>query len=108
MLNGYGKKIIPELTYYGNWKDNKLHGIGWIALNHNMKTVYRGEFNEGVKSGFGMQYSESEDFLFLGMWSENLKDGIGIEIENKRVIYEGKWLKGEKHGIGQNLKVGRK
>lgn len=57
-----------------------MHGIGWIVLNHNTKTIYRGNFKDGEKSGFGIEYDEFDDLIFLGMWEHNRKKGIGIEL----------------------------
>ena len=34
------------------------------------------------------------------MWEEDQKLGIGIELENKKVVYEGRWEEDKKHGIG--------
>ena len=81
-LNGFGKQIISNLTYYGNWSDNKLHGFGWILEKNTNKKIFKGEFKDGQKSGFGLEKKSDSDITFFGLWKNNKKNGIGVEVKD--------------------------
>ncbi len=68
---------------------------------------YKGEWQDGKKEGVGMQIYKNGD-KYEGEWVKNRPSGDGVYSQwvgdkkkgHYEVVYEGKWLRGKRHGFG--------
>jgi hypothetical protein len=70
MIEGYGTYKGKHQTYKGSWKNGKMHGAGrceWKNVNGDTVAKYVGQYNEGVKSGFG-EYTDSKGVTYKATW----------------------------------------
>lgn len=117
----------PELTHYMTddfvnfikglekplvWKVDDERYCGLYSGTDGQAYVYLGEMEEGVRSGFGIWYSEytqedyRETYLFSGNWSGDYPNGAGtiamVERENDVEIHEkveGNYGDGYENGV---------
>ena len=81
-------------SYEGNWLNDQPDGLGeYIWLQNNSKNAvltnrYHGNFKNGKRNGVGV-YFYSNGSKYIGNWSENLKQGTAIFVQD-----DGKVLKG--------------
>ena len=61
--------------YYGEWKDNKIHGLGAYTWPDGRQ--YHGEWRNNLMHGVGL-YTWADGKLFVGEYKGNKKDGYGI------------------------------
>lgn len=82
---GYHKRFIAEglgvlistennLTYMGEFKDNKFDGIGKMS-NAKSKQVYIGGFKEGFSHGRGIEI-HSDGTRYEGVFEKGQKSGV--------------------------------
>ena len=66
------------------------------------KYVYKGEFSEGKRNGFGTMKLLNKDRLAIyeGLWVDGNKHGKGKQIDEYGILYDGEWRDGKKHGFG--------
>ena len=87
-------------------ENNKFDGYGkeyYIRTGFNESNYYFGQFKNGLKEGYGIEYSElffSQKEKYEGYFSEDKRNGIGIYILEKEYKYEGEFRNNEKNGIG--------
>ena len=72
VANGKGEEWVlsPDQNsfhkwYSGEWKLNRLDGVGTIHDDTNGQIVFRGHFVSGKRSGFGRQFSTSKGIHHL-------------------------------------------
>ena len=100
--------IIFNLHYIRiiKMENNKFDGYGkeyYIRTGFNESNYYFGQFKNGLKEGYGIEYSElffSQKEKYEGYFSEDKRNGIGIYILEKEYKYEGEFRNNEKNGIG--------
>ena len=104
MNNGdpYG---IGGLIYKNN--NNVAYYIGYIKhwlpdergtfYNKEWKVIYTGGFEYGKKTGYGIEYNDSE--TYYGNFTADLRNGQGVIVSDD-VLFEGAFINGKKHGQG--------
>ncbi len=128
LKNGKGKEKNSEFEYEGDYKNNKLNGIGKIKFknkqceyegnfeNNNLNgfgifkwengEVYEGNLNNGIISGRG-KYIYPDGEIYEGDYKRGIKQGFGkIKFSNGN-SYEGPFNNGLPHGIGKYIKKGK-
>ena len=128
LKNGKGKEKNCEFEYEGDYKNNKLNGIGKIKFenkkceyegkfqNNNLNgygvfkwengAIYEGNLNNGIISGRG-KYIYPDGEIYEGDYKRGIKQGFGkIKFTNGN-IYEGPFNNGLPHGIGKFIKNGK-
>eukprot|EP00466_Bigelowiella_natans_P009427 jgi/Bigna1/79142/fgenesh1_pg.60_\ len=103
-FSGIQKKSKPYAAgpvYKGEWQDNKKHGFGtqvWAKGNK-----YEGQWIEGFRHGRGTFWVKSGKKLrkqYTGNWSKGLKHGLGVFFYKNGDRYEGEWNNGVREGKG--------
>lgn len=115
-------------SYTGGISDNKPHGRGVCIYKNGFK--YEGEFDNGLKHGFGILRNNNDEEVYCGDWEMGRFHGDGILLnpnynedrETKEIDYnditdvqyvwrkyEGGFAEGKMHGLGTiHLKNGDK
>mmetsp|Transcript_26785 Transcript_26785/g.43738 ORF Transcript_26785/g.43738 Transcript_26785/m.43738 type:complete len:405 (+) Transcript_26785:97-1311(+) len=97
--NARSVSVFPQARNVPVWRDNdarankngELHSVYFRSLTRDEK-IRRDIW--ATRSG---KYLEGQ---YVGQWSENQKDGFGIQVERNGDKYEGEWRKGRRHGQG--------
>ena len=90
-------------TFVGQIKNEIFHGEG--TLYHNdTGNVYKGEFKNGLKHGFGELHYYSGD-KYIGEFYQDVIQGNGKYINNNGYIYEGQFTFGSLLGDGKIFNV---
>ena len=89
------QKWNKDTFFFGNYKDNKINGIGKFISG---KTKYKGEFKENGANGFGI-YTTNK-LAYEGYWNSDLQSNFGIEKWKDGSTYKGQYYNGKKNGIG--------
>uniref|UniRef100_A0A1B6BY78 VPS9 domain-containing protein n=1 Tax=Clastoptera arizonana TaxID=38151 RepID=A0A1B6BY78_9HEMI len=114
--HGSGRLEIPGVSVYdGQWKDGLQNGYGCtryengeifegyykdgLSNGHGMHkngsflastaSVYVGEWQNGLKHGYGVMDDIVTGEKYLGLWSKNLKNGCGLIVTLDGIYYEG-------------------
>ena len=85
-------------TYVGLTKNDLAKGIG--KLYHHNSIVYKGFFELNQFCDYGVYKNEDIKNNYEGEWSNNQKNGIGIDKYLTNSEYKGEFKKGSKEGIG--------
>ena len=68
-----------------------------------LKSVYTGEWKNGMRNGKGKEMDGSGKVVFMGEWKDG--KGKGKEMDaNGKAVYEGEWWNGKRNGMGEVLK----
>ena len=122
-----GIKNYPNnLTYIGNWLNDKKSGYGIIKYgekkknsnlleNDKNKNSIEFTFNKKYKNNFENKLLESNRYnfennsiIFKGYFKNNKKEGYGESYEKKGDIYKGNWENSMKNGKGKmEYKIGK-
>lgn len=107
----------------GTFVDGVLHGFGFVDVRHS-QYQFKGKFNEGVYDGVGQENHGDSKYLghfsvgkkdgigymkigdkarFLGYWSQDIRNGFGIEHFENGDMYEGDFKENERTGIGRYM-----
>ncbi|EQC37039.1 hypothetical protein SDRG_05268 [Saprolegnia diclina VS20] len=85
--------------YAGRWAHGKRDGEGMSMLYDG--TIYRGEFKNGKKNGFGTcDYARTRD-KYEGKWVGNQRCGQGKCTYAAGFVYDGHWAADQRHGFGR-------
>ena len=80
----------------GHLREGRLHGVGVSTTPNSSR--YEGEFESGVKQGFGTYYNFFEGCTYTGQWLKGKKHGLGkfsmVSGQSKEIIF-GSWMDGE-------------
>jgi antitoxin component YwqK of YwqJK toxin-antitoxin module len=95
--------VTTHLRFEGEYSNGLRHGLG--QYNYiNGKCEYIGNYLEGQKTGFGVEFHDSElvsrdnSITFVGSYSNGLRDGLGAEYPlNGNTKYIGIYLNGNRH-----------
>ncbi|KAH3732465.1 TKL/DRK protein kinase [Pelomyxa schiedti] len=90
-----------ETVYEGEWDRHQWHGRGtWRSPGNN---VYDGEFDHGVRSGYGsmMLGVGQGGGMYVGEWKDDVYHGKGVRIWDDGTRYDGDWGFGKMHGSGK-------
>ena len=97
LKDGFGICLwINKGKYIGTFKNNKAEGYGKFIVE-NIK--YKGQFKDDVACGFGI-YTKGQELLYVGYWLNDLQDDYGCETWIDNSEYFGKYKLGKKHGLG--------
>ena len=99
-LYGIYYNYDKEITYEGEWLNNRKDGIGIETYKDGSK--YIGEHKNGVKQGLGT-YLWSDGSKYEGEWKYNLMDGYGIYQFKDGSICSGFWSSNQMNGFGKFL-----
>ena len=70
---------------------------GNIKKYKDNKLIYEGSYKEGERNGFGKEYSEFNNRLeYEGYYLNGIKHGYGKEYKDKKLIFKGEYLYGNK------------
>ena len=87
--------------YRGQWVEGRKDGFGKVILPSN--DIYIGEWNDDRREGYGELLSQSgNQEIYNGEWSGDMKQGNGVLI-TKQNIYTGEWKQDKVQGDGQFL-----
>ncbi|XP_040212738.1 radial spoke head 10 homolog B-like [Rana temporaria] len=107
---GWGVQCFKSGNLYeGQWKNNKLHGVGrmrWIISNEE----YIGQWENGIQNGHGThtwflkrvpgsQYSLRNEYV--GNFVNGQRHGHGQYFYANGAMYDGDWQNNKKHGMGK-------
>ena len=94
------KTASGDDTFYTGYLDPKgsKHGPGRII--YISSNEYQGSFDRGLKSGIGMFHYASNDSIYKGQWSQDLKNGKGKQVWTNGAWYDGDWKDNFKDGNG--------
>ena len=108
--NGMGiiNFLKSEDIFEGEFKDNKIHN-GKYTWKEN-KNTYEGFFEGNKMHGEGIyRYSSGIGNMYKGNYKNGKKHGFGTIMENDKVIYQGEFCEGNPHGCGVRYdKIGKK
>jgi hypothetical protein len=83
-------------VYNGNFENGKEHGFGTLTFSDGVK--YRGQFQQGVKQGYGIQLWKTR--TYDGEWNKNKPQGQGRVVWSNGATYTGQFWEGKYHGLG--------
>jgi hypothetical protein len=83
---GRGKK------YFGEWKNNHIHGYGECYYSDGKK--YFGYYKLDKKNGFGIFFWPKNKY-YIGFWKDGKQNGMAKFIKDKEIKY-GIWKEGKK------------
>ena len=83
--------------YTGEWRKNKISGIGIYSWLDGRK--YQGEWLDNNMEGMGI-YIWNDGRMYQGQYKDDMKHGFGIYTWGDQRCYEGYWFKGKQHGLG--------
>jgi len=92
LATGKGVCMSYEMTYKGDFVENKFHGKGRLFFNDD-REYYEGSFINNEKSGQGRVLFES-GCSYVGQWKNDEMNGIGSLCAQGNV-YVGKWTDGQ-------------
>ena len=87
-----------QITYEGEWLNNRKEGIGIEIFSDGSK--YQGEHKNGAKDGIGI-YNWNDGSSYEGEWKLNLMDGYGIYKFKDGSMCAGFWIANELNGFGK-------
>nr|XP_033325881.1 alsin isoform X1 [Megalopta genalis]XP_033325882.1 alsin isoform X1 [Megalopta genalis] len=104
VFHGTGKMDIPShSTYEGQWKDGQQTGYG--TLKYSNGDFYEGYFKDGLPHGHGIKkegyFTTCVASVYIGEWEAGVKQGYGIMddiVAGEK--YLGSWSNDMKHGSG--------
>ena len=84
--------------YEGEWKEDKMHGIGtWRGPNN---VLHEGEYRNGWPEGEGRSTWPNGD-VYVGSFTKGKMDGEGKFTQKGGEVYEGGWKRCKRHGHGR-------
>ena len=96
--HGRGCLTLPNRNIEdAEWEQDKKERIGYILYRNG--DVYKGEFKDNYKNGFGAFFSQSPGEFFLGNWERDQKQGLGFLIFSSWTKYQKAFYQRDKlHG----------
>ena len=110
-VHGYATQsnLDKVICYDGEFKDGLYDGQGVLfKAIRNMdvddgKPAYSGNFQRGMRHGYGISYDESDQMSYKGEWVGNMRVGEGIEFFAGSEIYVGAFKEDQRHGFGREF-----
>ena len=101
--NCIGRVVSEDGEFYGSIKDNLPHGKG--VKTYKDGRSYEGDFENGVRSGYGVTTISSKNFRFKGNFKFDKPNGQGEEVRGDGISYVGEYKDGGWHGAGKYTAV---
>jgi antitoxin component YwqK of YwqJK toxin-antitoxin module len=96
--NGKGKYTdLKGNVYEGSWTNGAL--LGYITLRYKNKSLYEGEYNDGIRGKGKFTYSDGS--VYTGNFAKNKRSGYGELIYSFDLTYKGNWVSNEVEGQGE-------
>jgi hypothetical protein len=106
--DGGGKLYVSgRLTYDGDWKLGLMEGSG-IEYGKSGQPVYEGEFAQGKRNGYGVEFDDaSGDRIYAGEWLNGKRHGEGklYDPSTEDLAFIGRFAEGMKEGAGSIITV---
>lgn len=96
-----GKSWEQGNVYRGEWQNNKKHGFGNQVWSKGDK--YEGDWLNGKRDGHGVFWVKKGKKMikqYAGRWKNDKKWGLGVFFYEDRSRYEGNWVDGMRQGRG--------
>ncbi|XP_072380059.1 uncharacterized protein [Diabrotica undecimpunctata] len=101
-ITGKGEMVLPDLTKYeGEFCNGFFHGNGFLNIL-NTPRCYYGEWKNGKKDGYGWMMYEPGNW-YEGKWSNDLRHSKGLRKYKNGSKYSGEWVDNKKQGKGKML-----
>ena len=103
--DGYGIMYFKDGSIYnGEFKNNpENEGFGspeGFGLSDDKDHYYKGQFKNGYKWGYGINYFKEERCIYKGEFVKGVHEGYGIFYYPDGDIYEGEFKNDNYHGFG--------
>jgi hypothetical protein len=85
-----------KFTFEGHYVDDQRHGFG--RIEHENGNSFEGEFENNVKSGFGIESSQGGKYQ--GWYQDDAFHGFGHLEKFSSTDYYGELKQGKQHGLG--------
>lgn len=98
-LHGEGSvaTVANGHSYCGNFRAGVYHGVGKLTTP---RSVYSGPFNNGFKSGRGME-EYVDGTRYEGFYALDERHGHGVLTFDHKRTFEGQWLAGHHRSMGK-------
>lgn len=100
---GKGKIIYTYDNYYGEWKNNKMHGFGSMKVKDaNRNGFWKGKFDKNSLP-FGIFDTKNKCCRYVGefdTFGKVIYQGIGTMFMNNKIEYEGQFNHNNYEGLG--------
>ena len=96
-IKGWAKLNNLEMEICGEFSDDFLNGYGEV-INYVENKLYEGYWIQGVLGGVGSE--KGENYIYLGNFITNQKEGYGKQIWDDMDMYEGEWKDNDFNGYG--------
>lgn len=90
---------VKTNTYYCGGFDNNEQYTGEGTLE-TRNSIYRGNFKNGKKNGYGKLYDKVAGTTYEGNWLNDVKSGEGKLSNNNNYFYNGSWSNDKFNGKG--------
>jgi hypothetical protein len=94
---GVYTQVVDDSIYFGQFKDDKKHGIGRFFYKDNFS--YHGDYEEDKRSGFGTLYMPNNE-VYVGEMKNGKAHGQGQKTLSNNGRYTGSFLNGAMSGEG--------
>lgn len=96
-----GKNWGTGTVYKGEWQNNKKDGYGIQVWSNGNK--YEGDWAKGFREGHGVFWIKKDGKLrkqYAGNWKKGAKSGLGVYFYTDGSRYEGNWAEGMRQSRG--------
>jgi hypothetical protein len=99
--HGKGLYIDGEYQYEGEWKDDKISGLG--TFRYASGAIYEGNWDKNKYSGEG-EYKWGDGRSYKGFWRESKMHGMGGYVDQSGQRYVGHFFNGIGPGLSCDIK----
>ena len=101
---GYGQYIWKNgSTYTGEFQNGLKNGFGKYRKSKESRTnMYEGQYYRDKKQGFGI-FKWASGNMYIGQYKSDEREGIGEMRWTDGSIYVGQWERGIQHGYGRMI-----
>uniref|UniRef100_A0A6P7G4J5 Radial spoke head 10 homolog B-like n=1 Tax=Diabrotica virgifera virgifera TaxID=50390 RepID=A0A6P7G4J5_DIAVI len=101
-ITGKGETVLSDMTKYeGEFCNGFFHGNGFLNILNSPRCYY-GEWKNGKKDGYGWMMYEPGNW-YEGEWSNDLRHSKGLRKYKNGSKYSGEWVGNKKQGKGKIL-----
>lgn len=101
MRHGKGKLTFKGEIYDGEWKWDQRHGMGDLSTEWGDGRVnIHGEWQNGKLNGFGTVKDDKDKVIYEGWFKDGKRHGLGRQVFKSGDMYDGGWQQGRLHDRG--------